>query len=341
MIKSILFVLISSFFTGILYAQPGNVECDKLLAKNIPFTKNAIKENYDEIETDLLSLVNCGVDTIDIFLLTNGPLSDMILVDQLAHKTDIGNITYQHLLDGLVLFKQSEDYQNSRTQIERLLQLINLPASIQNWEQDKILFETFGTPDSIINKIPALLKRNLDTQITYGQLFEKYSPQKGSIFNDGFSYNPGKEIQKTDYHALSKQLTYSEAVSKSKELNKPILLYFTGFKCVNAQRMEQYILSKEKIKTTIDVQFIFLPLYVDDETETPKNEWYKSNHLRTTINSVGKKNREIQMQKFNTNSQPLFIILNSDEETLEMIGYIVDHSAFEKFLTEGLLKFKN
>jgi len=163
--------------------------------------------------------------------------------------------------------------------------------------------------------------------------------QSGKVECD--KYKSDKEIQKTDYYALSKELTYSEAVGKSKELNKPILLYFTGFKCVNAQKMDQYILSEEKIKTTIDDQFIFLPLYVDDMTEIPKDEWYKSNHLRTTINSVGKKNQDIQIQKFNTNSQPLFVILNSDEESLGMIGYTQNRSAFEKFLTEGMLKFVN
>ena len=341
MTKPILFVLIFSFSTGILYAQFRNVECDKLLAKTIPFDKNPNKETFAEIQTNILSLSGCGVDSIDVFLLANGPLFSIILVDQLAHKTGIDNITYQHILDGLALYKQREGYQNLRTQIERMFQLMNLPASIDSWEQDKTLFETFGTPDSIINKIPALLKRNGDTQITYGQLFEKYSPQKESVFKDGFSDKPGKEIQKTEDYSLSKKMTYSEAIGKSKALNKPILLYFTGFKCLNAQKMEQYVLSEEKIKTTIDNQFIFLPLYVDDTTEIPKEEWCQSNYLRTIINSVGKKNQELQMQKSNTNSQPFFVILNSDEASLGMIGYILDRPAFEKFLTEGLLMFKD
>lgn len=332
--------LLFIFFKSTLYSQSGNFDCEKLYSKPIPFHDEITEEILIEIQNDIYGLVNCGIDSVDIYMLTNGPILGVIIVDQLSNDVDIGKITYQHLIDGLTKFKENEDYPSLRKDIELVLYLVNRKASIKNWEQDKYLFEEFESPDSVLNMIHELVQTNSDSLLTYSQLFEKHFPRKEFTFKDGLTYQSGEENRKVDYYELSRELTYLEAQTKAKELNKPILLYFTGYGCANARKLEHYVLSEEKIKIIIEDYFIFLPLYVDDKTEIPQEEWYKSNYIRTTINTIGKKNLELQIKNFQSNSQPLLVIINSQEEIFGIMGYIPNFPAYEKFLTDGLQKFK-
>lgn len=135
---------------------------------------------------------------------------------------------------------------------------------------------------------------------------------------------------------------YEEALAASKELNKPLLVDFTGWNCVNCRKMESEVWSAPKIKNLINKEFILVELYVDDKILTlPESEQYVSPKTGKNINTVSKRNADLQITRFNSNSQPLYALLDSDGELLvPTSGAVYDIDKYEAFLKSGLEKYK-
>lgn len=109
---------------------------------------------------------------------------------------------------------------------------------------------------------------------------------------------------------------YDEALAAAKEQGKPLLVDFTGWNCVNCRKMEANVWSDPGIKEMINQQFILAELYVDDyDLKLPENEQYVSSTGKK-ITTVGRKNTDFQISKFNSNSQPLYAMLDENEELL-------------------------
>ena len=110
---------------------------------------------------------------------------------------------------------------------------------------------------------------------------------------------------------------YQEALAAAVEQNKPLLVDFTGWNCVNCRKMEASVWSDPSIKKMINENFILAELYVDDyDLKLPEAEQYISAATGKKINSVGRMNTDFQISKFNSNSQPLYAILDNQEELL-------------------------
>lgn len=136
---------------------------------------------------------------------------------------------------------------------------------------------------------------------------------------------------------------YEEALAASKEFNKPLLVDFTGWNCVNCRKMESEVWSAPKIKNLINKEFILVELYVDDKILTlPESEQYVSPKTGKNINTVSKRNADLQITRFNSNSQPLYALLDSDGELLvPTSGAVYDIDKYEAFLKSGLEKYKS
>lgn len=110
---------------------------------------------------------------------------------------------------------------------------------------------------------------------------------------------------------------YDEALAASKAQNKPLLVDFTGWNCVNCRKMEATVWSDPSIKSMINEKFILVELYVDDSVlELPEAEQYVSEVSGKKITKVSKKNSEFQITRFNSNSQPLYALLDNEGELL-------------------------
>jgi len=110
---------------------------------------------------------------------------------------------------------------------------------------------------------------------------------------------------------------YDEALAAAKAQNKPLLVDFTGWNCVNCRKMEADVWSDPGIKQMINENFILAELYVDDyDLKLPESEQFVSQTTGKKINTVGRKNTDFQISKFNSNSQPLYAMLDNNEELL-------------------------
>ena len=136
---------------------------------------------------------------------------------------------------------------------------------------------------------------------------------------------------------------YEEGLRMAKEQNKPMLLDFTGYACVNCRRMEENVWSKEDIFKIMSEKFVVVSLYVDDKKKLPaaKQFTYKSKDgTEKEIVTVGDKWATFETENFKNNAQPLYAIVSTDEILLNNpVGYTPDVSEYKKWLECGLEAF--
>ena len=138
-------------------------------------------------------------------------------------------------------------------------------------------------------------------------------------------------------------LDYDEAIQYAKKVNKPLFLDFTGHGCVNCREMEAAVWPHPPIDKLLREKYIVVSLYTDDRTSLPKEEQFYSSVLRTTVNTIGKKFKHLQAAKFNTISQPYYVLISPNETLLVSppIGAEFNKSRFLTYLQKGLENFEH
>lgn len=153
----------------------------------------------------------------------------------------------------------------------------------------------------------------------------------------------GKNV-KRGAHGLVNFLDYEEGLAYAKEKNKAVFLDFTGLGCVNCKKMEADVWADSRVLEKLQNDFVIISLYVDDRTDLPENEQFVSTTggKERKIRKVGQKWSDFQAQKFGVNSQPYYVLLNTDGEKLieEIFSFNTDAEAFLAFLNKGLESFK-
>ncbi|MCZ2299578.1 MAG: thioredoxin family protein [Chitinophagales bacterium] len=132
---------------------------------------------------------------------------------------------------------------------------------------------------------------------------------------------------------------YNKALQMAKEQNKPLLIDFTGWACVNCRKMEENVWTVPEVKQFITDNFILLSLYVDDKEKLPVTErfTYKTkNGFEKDIVTVGDKWSTFQTENFGQATQPLYVILNNQEQLVNHpVGYTPDYNDYLKWLQCG------
>lgn len=139
---------------------------------------------------------------------------------------------------------------------------------------------------------------------------------------------------------------YDKALAHAREVNKPLMLDFTGKACVNCRKMEQQVWSDPEIKRKLSEEVVLVSLYVDLRTELPKSEQItidlgggRTKHLRT----VGDKWAAMQEIRYRVNAQPYYVLLDNDENLLVEPANYQDYGEIDLFndwLSRGIQKFK-
>lgn len=137
---------------------------------------------------------------------------------------------------------------------------------------------------------------------------------------------------------------FDEGLAEAKLLNKPILLDFTGWACVNCRKMEENVWSEPDIYQTLKNDYILISLYVDDnEKELPSAQQFdflKSNGKIKKIKTVGDKWSTFQVINFKNASQPYYVLLSPDLEILNNAEQYTDRDTYYSWLQKGLQNFK-
>lgn len=144
-------------------------------------------------------------------------------------------------------------------------------------------------------------------------------------------------------HGLPCFHDYEEGMAHAREVGKPVLLDFTGWACVNCRKMEEQVWSDPRVLKRLREDFVLISLYVDEKTPLPEHEQIevkigtKTKRLRT----VGNKWSHMQADRFKTNSQPFYVVLDHEENQLgESAAYNLDIASYVSWLDAGKEAFR-
>lgn len=136
-------------------------------------------------------------------------------------------------------------------------------------------------------------------------------------------------------HGLSGYFDYEQGLACAKEQGKPVFLVFKGHTCANCKKMENTVWANSEVQNMLANEFVIVALYTDDRTELPENEWVTSEIDGKIKDKMGKRNLDMQISKYETNSIPFHVIIKPDGTEIEM-NTTFDDDVFKSFLEKGL-----
>jgi len=135
---------------------------------------------------------------------------------------------------------------------------------------------------------------------------------------------------------------FEEGMELAAKQHKPVLIDFSGYGCVNCRKMEAAVLTNPDIKNTIDNDFVFVTLMVDDKAPLPEPIRVKErNGDETTLRTYGDKWSYLQRFKFGANAQPYYVIIDNDGMPMNgSYSYDENVTKYSEFLKKGIENYK-
>lgn len=134
---------------------------------------------------------------------------------------------------------------------------------------------------------------------------------------------------------------YESGMAKAKLLNKPVMIDFSGFGCVNCRKMEASVWTDPKVKQILENDYVLITLMVDDKTKLSHPIEIEEHGKVRKLKTIGDKWSYLQRSKFGANAQPFYILLNDEGKPLgPSYAFNEDVSKYIQFLENGLKTFK-
>ena len=138
----------------------------------------------------------------------------------------------------------------------------------------------------------------------------------------------------------AKSLDYETGMAIAKQQNKPVLIDFSGYGCVNCRKMEASVWTDPRVKSLIDDEYVLITLMVDDKTKLSEIIEVEENGRTSKLKTIGDKWSYLQRHKFGSNSQPFYVVLDAEGMPLSP-SYAFDENPdnYVDFLQLGLSNF--
>lgn len=134
---------------------------------------------------------------------------------------------------------------------------------------------------------------------------------------------------------------YEAGMEYARKNNKPVMIDFSGFGCVNCRKMEASVWVDPRVKSILEKDYVLITLMVDDKKKLPEIIEVEEDGRKTKLKTIGDKWSYLQRHKFGTNSQPYYVTLDSDGNPIgPSYAYKEDVDDYLKFLNTGLNNFK-
>ena len=145
-------------------------------------------------------------------------------------------------------------------------------------------------------------------------------------------------------HNIEPLRDYEQALQVARQQNKPILIDFTGWACVNCRRMEEKVWTNPDVADRMKNDFVVVSLYVDERKKLPTSqqiEYITKTGDKKPITTIGDKWATFQSENFNAVSQPQYAIISPDEIALTKTkAYTPNAGEFLEWLDRGMEAFK-
>lgn len=134
---------------------------------------------------------------------------------------------------------------------------------------------------------------------------------------------------------------YEAGMAYAQRVNKPVLIDFSGYGCVNCRKMEANVWTNSQIKHIIENDYVLITLMVDDKTKLSEPMTVEESGRTTKLKTIGDKWSYFQRHKFGTNSQPYYVLLSPEGKPLgPSYAFNENIAAYLNFLNTGLKNFK-
>jgi thiol:disulfide interchange protein DsbD len=172
-----------------------------------------------------------------------------------------------------------------------------------------------------------------------GNSYRSLNLLSGLLPPTGYSY----AYESTSPPGLTCEHDFNIALERARRENKPLLIDFTGKACVNCRKMVEQVWPK--VQGLLQSEFVIVSLYVDEKKELPADlkEVYRTrwSGVEKEIETYGDMWSAFEIETFNSNSQPLYVIIdpmtNGEEELMnEPLAGMVSEEEFRNWLKEGI-----
>lgn len=146
-------------------------------------------------------------------------------------------------------------------------------------------------------------------------------------------------LYKNEVHA--KFTDYEAGMEYARANNKPVMLDFTGYGCVNCRKMELAVWTDQNVSKLLTEDYVLITLYVDDKTKLAEPIKVTENGKERTLRTVGDKWSYLQRSKFGANAQPFYVLVDNEGMPLnKSYSYEEDIKLYIDFLETGLKNYK-
>jgi len=158
-----------------------------------------------------------------------------------------------------------------------------------------------------------------------------------SYYNLQFEEDAGCPLGLNCFHDLE------SGIEEAKAKEKPILLDFTGYSCVNCRKMESEVWSDPEIYELLAKKFVIISLYVDDREKLNDNRagtYLLSNGGTKEVKTIGQYYSLFQGVNFKVISQPYYVPISSSFDLLNTPVQMTSVAYYKEFLTASLKTFE-
>lgn len=144
-----------------------------------------------------------------------------------------------------------------------------------------------------------------------------------------------------DNEVKAQFMDYDAGMAYARQHNKPVMIDFTGYGCVNCRKMELAVWVDQKVADIMNNDYVLITLYVDDKTPLTEKITVVENGQERTLRTIGDKWSYLQRVKFGANAQPFYVLLDNEGKPLnKSYSYDEDVSKYIDFLQTGLKNYK-
>ncbi|MFV0420013.1 MAG: cytochrome c biogenesis protein CcdA [Dysgonomonas sp.] len=167
----------------------------------------------------------------------------------------------------------------------------------------------------------------------WGAPLKSISAFSPPLFTQDFNLYKGEVHAKFD--------DYEAGMEYAKRVNKPVMIDFSGYGCVNCRKMEASVWTDARVKQMLENDYVLITLMVDDKKKLPEVIEVEENGKKTKLKTIGDKWSYLQRHKFGTNSQPYYVLLDQEGKPVgPSYAYDENVDKYIEFLKKGLDNYK-
>ncbi len=136
--------------------------------------------------------------------------------------------------------------------------------------------------------------------------------------------------------------TLEDAKAYAKQVNKPIMIDFTGWGCVNCRKMEEQVWVDPEVHRILKEEVVLVSLYVDEKVALPESEQYTTSTGKK-IKYVGQKWSDFEASTYATNTQPYYVIIDPHGDWTPLNGFAAwdpDVPKYLNWLNAGIAEYR-